>query len=366
MGWMRLAEAIGKAPRLLLKGEFSYTLDRMPLRATGLSPAKRANLLLCGLESAVGRTRLRSLPPAIQIEPTNLCNLKCPLCPTGAGLEGRKSGTMSFDLFHRILEESRNSLVGVVLYGWGEPFLNKELPRMIGECAARGIATATSTNGHCIRTLEQALEVVDAGLKALVIALDGSTQEVYERYRKGGDVEKVKRCAMLIEEAKRLRHSPYPYTNVRAVLTRENEHDLPNIRKTALELGVNMFSYKSVGCLTTSPDYGKYETSESELRRFAKDHRTLDVRCPYSFRQPTVYWDGTVVGCEFDFEPQVPFGRIGEQSLQEIWNSPTAVRMRRGILGREARATFCADCPYRDDGQDKTVLASEELKPPIP
>jgi MoaA/NifB/PqqE/SkfB family radical SAM enzyme len=366
MAWMTLRKAFVKAPRLLLKGEFAYTLDHMPLRVSGASLAKRVNMLRSGWETLRERTRLKSLPPALQIEPSNFCNLRCPLCPTGADAPDRKKGQMSLDLFMRILDESKGSLVSALLYGWGEPFLNKELPRMISECTARGIVTATSTNGHCIGTLEEALAVVDAGLTGLVIALDGSTQEVYERYRRGGNVEAVKRCAALIEEAKRLRRSPHPYTNLRAVLTRENEHDLANIRRVAVDLGVNMFSYKSVGCFTVSPEYASFETPESELRRFTRNGRHVEVRCPYAFRQPTIYWDGTVVGCEFDFEPIKAWGRIGEQSFPEIWNSPNAVRMREGILGRAPRFDFCGDCPYRDEGQEKTVLASEELKPPIP
>ena len=365
MAWMRLRRSIAKAPRLLLRGEFAYAFDRMPMRATALSPAKRANMVLSGVETALGRTRLCSLPPALQIEPTNRCNLKCPLCPTGAGTAGRKSGMMSFEFFRRILDDTDRALVSVILYGWGEPFLNKELPRMVKECSDRGILTVTSTNGHGIETLAEAVETVDAGLKGLVIAMDGSTQEVYERYRKGGDIEKVKRCASLIEQAKRLRRSPFPYTNIRAVATRENEHDLPNIRKAAVELGVNMFSYKSVGCLTVSPEYGRYEPSGNEMQRFERDGGRAPARCPFVFRQPTIYWDGTVVGCEFDYRPDAAWGRVGEDSFRNVWNSPAAVQMRRGILGRAPRPDFCANCPYRDKGQEKTVLASEELKQPL-
>lgn len=363
MAWLKTREAIAKTPSLILRGQFSYSLDHMPLRARGISAAKRWNMLRAGFDALRRHTRLSAMPPALQIEPTNLCNLKCPLCPTGAGVAGRKRGMMSFDLFRRILDENRNSLVSVILYGWGEPFLNPDLPRMIAECSARGIVTATSTNGHCIRTIDDALAVVDAGLKALVIALDGSTQEIYESYRKGGDVNAVQNCAALIEEAKRLRNSAFPYTNMRMVLMRENQHDLPNIRRIARDLGVNMFSYKSVGCLTTSPEYGKFETHESALKRFDGKSPSKEVRCPYAFRQPTIYWDGTVVGCEFDCKPMHPWGRIGELSFQEIWNGPKALRMRNGILGHDSRLDFCSACPYRDEGQEKAVLASETLRP---
>ncbi len=364
MAWLKLREGILKLPRLLVKGEFTYTQDHMPMPARGLSTAKRLNLIRCGWEMARGRARLRFMPPVLQIEPTNHCNLKCPLCPTGLGSKARRQGCMSWDLFERILDETASTLIGAILYGWGEPFLHPELTRMIAECSRRGLLTNTSTNGHFCQTLEEALAVVDAGLTTLVIALDGSTQEVYASYRRGGDIEKVKRCAAMIEEAKRRRNSPHPYTNIRAVVTKENEHDIENIRRLAVELGVNMFSYKSVGCLTIAPEYANYETEEHGLQRFEQHTSEREVRCPFPFRQPTVYWDGSVVGCEFDYAPQASWGRIGERPFREVWNDDCAVRMRRGILGREARLAFCDGCPYRDKGQEHIVLFSEELKPP--
>ena len=52
--------------------------------------------------------------------------------------------------------------------------------------------------------------MVDAGLTGLVVAIDGSTQDIYGVYRKSGSVDKVKRCAELIEKAKALRGAAFP------------------------------------------------------------------------------------------------------------------------------------------------------------
>ena len=339
----------------------------MPLHADGIPWRKRVNLLACGADMALGRARLSGLPPAMQVEPSSFCNLKCPLCPTGSGKMPRKQGMMSMETFQCLLDQAGDCLVGIVLYSWGEPFLNPDLPRMIAACSERRILTVTSTNGHCLQTEEEARRVVDAGLRALVVALDGSTQEIYTAYRKHGDVEKVKRCAALIEEAKARAGSMYPYTNLRVVATRENQEDIPNLRRLASRMGMNMFSIKSVGCLTSSPTYEGFEASDESLRRY--DHRDgvrlerQPVRCPYPFRQPTVFWDGTVVSCEFDYGMEAALGNIHQGPIREIWNSERAVAIRRSIHSGHDRPKFCGLCPYRGRNPRSTVLRCEELKP---
>jgi len=270
---------------------------------------------------------------------------------------------MSMDTFRRILDELGEVLVTVVLYCWGEPFLNKDLPRMIEACTERGILTVTSTNGHCLQSLDEVLEVVDAGLSGLVVAIDGSSQDIYETYRKTGSVEKVKRCARLIEEAKALRGSALPYTDLRVVVTRQNEGDTENIERLARQFGFNMFSYKTLGCLTHSSEFDDYAASGVLAQRHGggKGGGQL-VQCNFPFRQPTIFWDGTVVGCEFDYNLEMPLGKVGERPFMEIWNSEPAVALRRSIRKGPKRADFCGLCPYTERGSLGTVLMCKELR----
>ena len=364
---MKPGEALAKVFDLALGGRFPFTFDGMPLDPGKLTLGKRVNLVKCGIDLLLRSSRLLGAPPTIQVEPTNVCNLKCPLCPTGAGTMQRKRGMLSVATFERILAELEEGLLAVVLYGWGEPFLNKELPQIIGMCTERGIRTVTSTNGQCLQTVEEALEVVDAGLSALVVAIDGSTQEIYRTYRKCGDVEKVKRCAANVEEAKARRGARHPFTNLRAVVTRENEGDLGNLERLAREIGVDMFSYKTVSCLTEteSEAFGGSEVTDQAGEGFAHEGgavRRVPVKCNFPFRQPTFFWDGTLVGCEFDYDLELAWGRMGEQTFREMWNGPRAVKLRYDIRTGDRRPGFCDRCPYRDLGQESTVISCVDLR----
>ena len=370
MAWMSLSDGLAKLPGLLALGRLSYPFDGIPLSARRMSLKKRWNLARAGLDASLNRAVLSGPPPTVQVEPTNICNLKCPLCPTGSATMRRPRGFMTMETFQRIMDELGDVLVTVVLYCWGEPFLNKDLPRMIEACAARGILTVTSTNGHCLQTLDEALRVVDAGLSGLVVAIDGSTQDIYETYRKSGDVDKVKRCAALMEEAKARRGSAFPYTDLRVVVTRHNQGDIGNIEKLARELGVNMFSYKTLGCLTWSGRFGDYEASGGLARKQAGADSGMTqrppVQCNFPFRQPTIFWDGTLVGCEFDYNLEAPFGKIGERPFMEMWNGEPAVALRRSIRKGLARPAFCSLCPYTERGSLGTVLLTKELRPAGP
>jgi MoaA/NifB/PqqE/SkfB family radical SAM enzyme len=367
MAWMKPAGALGKLPELLIRGRFPFNFDGVPLIAEGLSFRKRANLLMTGVDMFLGFDRSHALPSTIQVEPTNTCNLKCPLCPTGIGSMKRPKGFMTLETFTKIIDEIGDVLLSVFLYGWGEPFLNRDLPRMMETCTKRNIRTLSNTNGHFLQTPDEALRIVDAGLSALIIAVDGSTQEIYQRYRKSGDIEKVKRCIANIEEAKEKRGAQMPYTNFRVVVTHDNEDDLPALEKLARDLGVNMFSYKPVGMLTGAKKFEDYVPAQEEVRRFKyRDSIRLHkppIWCPFPFRQPTIFWDGTVEGCEYDYVLEASFGKVGTQTFRSIWNSKEAIQLRRRIRKGLPKEGFCRLCPYQDRIQDSSVLLCKELRP---
>ena len=63
---------------------------------------------------------------------------------------------------------------------------------MVRYASDRGIFTFTSTNGHFVRSPEQAQAIVESGLDEMIVSLDGVDQATYEDgYRVGGQIERV-------------------------------------------------------------------------------------------------------------------------------------------------------------------------------
>ena len=105
-------------------------------------------------------------------------------------LTGREKGMMSLDLFKRTIDEMGRYLVRLHLYNWGEPLLNKDVYEMIGYAHKHHIVTCVSTN-FTVFSEAAAEKMIASGLDEIILSVDGASQETYEKYRIGGDFNKV-------------------------------------------------------------------------------------------------------------------------------------------------------------------------------
>ena len=98
-----------RSPKLvwdvLVRGRYDYTYDQMRMSARRMSPAKRLNLARAGTNLLYRRLTPWNLPLHMQVELTNYCNLRCPVCPTGIGAVERKPVAIDVDLFERLMDE---------------------------------------------------------------------------------------------------------------------------------------------------------------------------------------------------------------------------------------------------------------------
>ena len=84
-------------------------------------------------------------------------------------------------------------------YFQGEPLLNPHLSEMIRSASDAGLYTIVSTNAQALDR-ETAKRLVASGLRRIIISMDGLSQEAYEAYRQGGDVEKTKAAIRYLHE----------------------------------------------------------------------------------------------------------------------------------------------------------------------
>ena len=73
------------------------------------------------------------MPPAVGIELTNHCNLKCPECSSGSGMMKRERGFMSMELFEKAVSELKPCLDNMNLYFQGESMMHPEFFGMLGK-----------------------------------------------------------------------------------------------------------------------------------------------------------------------------------------------------------------------------------------
>jgi len=131
-------------------------------------------------------------PRVVRIEPSSLCNLRCIHCPTGSN-QDIKRGNMLDCVFDKIIEEinAYNAVDVVVLYHGGEPFLNKNIFKMINMLRSMGIRfIKIVTNGVLIKD-ETLLMIIKSGLNNIEFSLDGLSPEENNQIRKRGNYYQV-------------------------------------------------------------------------------------------------------------------------------------------------------------------------------
>src|SRR4051812_5776192 len=187
------------------------------------------------LSLASGSSRILGRPMNITIEQTNVCNLDCPVCETGAGILGRTNGHMSLEQFKSIVDKVGAHTNTLMFYFMGEPFLNKHSYDMIRYAKAAGIPfVETCTNGDFV----DPIKLVESGLDKVSFQIGGLTQQTHETYRVKGNLDRVMRN---LRESIRVRNERRSTLRIEVglVLMKHNEHELSDFRRTVEELGAD-------------------------------------------------------------------------------------------------------------------------------
>ncbi len=289
------------------------------------------------------------MPTIVEIEPTTSCNLRCPQCPSGLREFSRETGMLALTLYKKIIDEISPELVYVILYFQGEPFLNKSFLEFVKYAAQKNIYTATSSNAHYF-TDEMAKATVESGLDRLIISIDGTSQETYSKYRVGGDLEKViEGTKKLLKWKKELNRST-PHIIWQFIAFKHNEHQIPELKKLAKEIGVNELGIK------TAQIYD-YQTSDNfipdnnNLSRYKKNaDGTFQIKnkllnhCWRMWRGSVITWDGLVVPCCFDKDATHRFGDVSKQTFTEVWQSNQYNNFRQAVLRSRKEIDICTNC----------------------
>jgi MoaA/NifB/PqqE/SkfB family radical SAM enzyme len=315
---------------------------------------KTANVLLVESERLRRASRLRGKPYYYFVDPCNVCNLRCPLCPTGNGDLERTRGMLKLSDYQAILEKIAPYAVEVSLHNWGEPLLNKDVLRMTRCTADLGIATNMSSN-LSIERPGLGRDLVDSGLEYLIVSLDGTTQDVYEQYRVRGDVELVYHNMREVIEAKKRLRSRTPVVEWQFIVFKHNEHQMDDARRLARELGVDRLRFRSPGLqyskvanlelgdqwLPANPAY--WELHPGVLR---KQGYLWDEPCFYLWRSMTINPGGGIAACCIVYNEKQDFGNLLHGDLNTIWNSEKYRRSRALYATAPiARAgTICDTC----------------------
>jgi len=267
----------------------------------------------------------------ISIEPSNICNARCIMCPYQKMT--RKKEIMPMIFFKKIVN---NCLVYGVkdfnLNFYNEPFLDPFIFERIKYLKSKGVRVQLFSNGSVIDS-EKIEKILESELDEIIFSIDGAKKETYESIRRGLVFGKTITNILNLIKRKKDLGLEKPKIKLNFVKQKLNEGELKEFRS---------FWIDRVDKIYVSSDDGRNETPEL----FARDKKSLtSFPCVRLWHELIVMSNGKVPLCCVDYDGKIILGDFNTQSLKEIWDSDNFKRIRQLHLEFKAdKIPLCKKC----------------------
>ncbi len=348
----------------LLQMGFSeaFVRDQVEKPQTASSPEFLSNLQRLQ-QDCLKNVEVSSFPLNLNFDITNICNLRCPLCPTGQNDKRYPRGQMAFADFKKIMDEVGVYASDIYLFNWGEAFLNQDVFRMIAYARENFSCRVTISSNFNTITATQIDQLAASSLDFLSLSIDGASQESYSRYRVGGDLAQVLRNIDLLQQRKQAMGNRLPVIEWRYLVNAYNDsaEEIALARKMAEDRGLIF----NLGMIHV--DMGK-EIEEGLEKQLQQDGHWIsrnhsDTYCAYDFnhferkekkaectipwRIAYINWNGDLAPCCGLYDPKYTLGNVLTDSFARVWNGEKIQLARKILIDPETVAHsqhICARC----------------------
>lgn len=346
--------------KFIIKGEWDVNFEGFQFTRRNLSFKARMNMILQKITQVVRPSRTLGIPYFITVEPASICNLRCPICPTGLNKSRRDPALLPLQDFKNLIDEIGEYLLFIQLWAWGEPFLNPDVYEMIAYAKQKGIIVVSSTNGHFLNHPENVQKLIDSGLDGLILAVDGATQEIYEQYRVGGKLDQVLDGIRLLVGSKQERQATAPVLLFRMVINAFNEHQIDEFIQLANELSVDMYSLKKINCNMGGEENSTYILPRQDEFIRSRQEQGYKYHCIIPWCSPVLLSNGKIGLCGLPSQGETTLQQIGPgRAFQDIWQSKEAKLFRKNLKKDQDYYPFCRNCDCREPDYDDSRLKIE-------
>jgi len=265
-------------------------------------------------------------PRFMIIEPINICNLRCKMCPYK--LMMRKKSKMSMELSERIIDDViRFGIKEVRFAGWGEPTLDNLLFDRIIYAKRKGLIVGLTTNATLLNE-KIASNILETDMDYIIFSFDGVSKETYERIRIGADFERTIENIRRLVKYRNERGLNRPVINVNIVLQDDNRIELPKFK--------NFWKNYADG-ISVGEGYNLIAPLTYNIKRA--------YPCFRLFHEIMVMSDGKVPLCCVDYNGEVILGDLKSQTLEEIWASEKLKEIQKlHLKGEGYKIEICEKC----------------------
>jgi len=301
-------------------------------------------------------------PLTLQIEPTNKCNLACPMCPRTHDMK-RKAGHLSPDIWNKILDSwgiaisfkgylTGHSIGGarlIKLFFLGEPLLHPKLKWFITDAKERDFNVYVQTNGVVLKSKRQRLDLLNSGPDTIGISIDGHDKKSYQIARNGADWDKiVENVTALCAERKELgleHEISIQTTNI--IYDSNDKSERTRIIEFMAPLLAITNDFNIIPLDKTHAPI--YFDAKGAAVPYEKDKASTDVSpvvpsCLEPLSKLNVLCDGTITPCCIDTDGKMRLGHV-DDGIDNVWNSSRAVALRKAHLTRSLEGyDYCKAC----------------------
>lgn len=295
-------------------------------------------------------------PLAIQVAPSSVCNFKCNYCiQSSPDMKDKK--IMEWDTFEKLCEQLKgfdDKLKQITFAGWGEPLVNRDLPKMISHIKKTGVVqkVAVFTNGLLLK--RDALSLVDAGADFIKISLQGMSTGKYKEISgvKLDFDDLVADIKFLYENRKDCKI----FIKIGDIDLTENEKEL--FYSTFRNITDRMY-IESIRPIFENLSSSAMLKDKKIMSKFGELHSPVII-CPQPFYMMNITPQGDVLPCCAYYDP-ANLGNIHSISLKEIWNGKKMRMFLRAMLRADRKDQklypVCRTCEI----PDVTIVPSDEL-----
>ena len=186
---------------------------------------------------------------AWQIELTTRCPLRCKMCIRSESSEWQYQD-MPLEDFKKILPYLED-VETVVLEGWGESLLHKDLSECIRLVKKEGSQVGFVTSGMGL-TQDRVSELIEAGVDFVGFSISGTTPETHDAIRVNSHLPDLLAAIRLFQEEQKRRGLLRPKMHLIFLMVKDNIHEVPSVPSLAKEAGVEEVVLTNI-CHTINP-----------------------------------------------------------------------------------------------------------------
>jgi len=189
-------------------------------------------------------------PLEVFLELSNICDLKCAMCPTFSAINPKRfqnlkhaeRGVFDIENTEPLAEILEHALV-VHAFGYGEPTIHPQFREFMQFLSKYEVMVDFFSHGMHL-TEDMCEFLVENKLSKITLSFSGATKDEYENIYLGGDFEQVTSGIRRLAKAKEEANTEFPIIEVNSIGFKHHIEKLPDFVKMMGENGVNVINVK--------------------------------------------------------------------------------------------------------------------------